>query len=101
VQNKGAIFNILEELDMERELMAKVVKLKPQYFGHDVPYKYTVTWSCCKGKCRTASTDCPRRKYGRNTLSRQTKKTMAQRHRRLDGVQVHSAKGDVIGQRAT
>ena len=36
MQNKGAIFNILEELDMERELMAKVVKLKPQYFGHDV-----------------------------------------------------------------
>jgi len=36
VQNKGAIFNILEELDVERELMAKVVKLKPQYFGHDV-----------------------------------------------------------------
>jgi len=25
---------------------------------------------------------------------------MAQRHRRLDGVQVHSAKGDVSGQRA-
>jgi len=45
----------------------------------------------------TASTDWSRRKYGRNTLSRQTKKTMAQRHRRLDGVQVHSAK-DVSGQ---
>jgi len=25
---------ILEELDVERELMAKVVKLKLQYFGH-------------------------------------------------------------------
>ena len=25
---------------------------------------------------------------------------MAERHRRLDGVQVHSAKGDVSGQRA-
>ena len=48
----------------------------------------------------TASTDCTRRKHGRNTLSRQTKKTMYQRHRRLDGVQVHSAKGDVSGQRA-
>ena len=54
----------------------------------------------CKGKCRTASTDCTRRKYGRNTLSRQTKKTMDQQHRRLDGVQVHLAKGDVSGQRA-
>jgi len=39
-------------------------------------------------------------KYGRNTLSRQTKKTMAQRNRRLDGIQVHSAKGDVSGHRA-
>jgi len=53
-----------------------------------------------QGKCRTASTDCPRRKYGRNTLSRLTKKTVDQRHRKLDGVQVHSAKGDVSGQRA-
>jgi len=35
-----------------------------------------------------------------NTLSRQTKKTMAQQHRRLDGVQVHLAKGDVSGQTA-
>ena len=26
--------SILEELDVERELMAKVVKLKLQYFGH-------------------------------------------------------------------
>ena len=34
----------------------------------------------------TASTDCTRRKHGMNTLSRQTKKTMYQRHRRLDGV---------------
>ena len=49
---------------------------------------------------RTASTDCTRRKHGRNTLSRQTKKTMDQRHRRLDGVQVHSAKGNVSGRRA-
>jgi len=32
-------------------------------------------------------------------LSRQTK-PLAQQHRRLDGVQVHSAKGDVSGQRA-
>jgi len=30
----------------------------------------------------------------------QTKKTMPQRHRRLDGVQVHAAKGDVSRQRA-
>jgi len=35
-----------------------------------------------------------------NTLSRQTKKTMDQRHRRLDGVQVHSANVDVSDQRA-
>ena len=51
-----------------------------------------------QGEVPKGSTDCPRRKYGRNTLSRQTKKTMAQRHRRLHGVQVHSAKGDVSGQ---
>jgi len=63
-------------------------------------YNTTTVYSCCKGNCRTASTDCPRRKYGRNTLSRQTKKTMAQQHRRLDEVQVYSAKGDVSGQRA-
>jgi len=37
-------------------------------------YNTTTVYSCCKGNCRTASTDCPRRKYGRNTLSRQTKK---------------------------
>jgi len=67
--------------------------------GQSGQVEATVLWSCCKGKCRTASTDCPRRKYGRNTLSRQTKKTMAQWHRRLDGVQVHSAK-DVSGQTA-
>ena len=29
--------------------------------------KATVLWSCYKGNCRTASTDCTRRKYGRNT----------------------------------
>ena len=58
--------------------------------GQSGQVKATVLWSCCKGKCRTASTDCPRRKYGKNTLSRQTKKTMAQRHRRLDGLQLHS-----------
>jgi len=53
-----------------------------------------------QGEVPKGSTDCPRRKYGRNTLSRQTKKTMAQRHVRLDGVQVHSAKEDVSGQTA-
>jgi len=30
----GQTSSILEELDVERELMAKVVKLKLQYFGH-------------------------------------------------------------------
>ena len=80
--------SILEELDVERELIAKGVKLKLQYFGH-----------VAKGSAGQLALTVLEGS-GRNTLSRQTEKTVAQRHRRLDGVQVHSAKGNVSGQKA-
>ena len=37
--------SILEELDVERELVAKVVKLKLHYFGPDLEFSRLGSWS--------------------------------------------------------
>jgi len=73
---------IPEELDIERE-MAKVVKLKLQYFGHVArgsagQLALTVLEGSMEG---TRYEGKPRRQW-------------------LNDIQVHSAKGDVSGQRA-
>ena len=83
--------SILEELDVEKELMAKVVKLKLQYFGHAArgnarQLALTVLEGSMEG---TRYQGKPRRQWLNDIEDS-----------RLDGVQVHSAKGDVSGQRA-
>ena len=83
--------SILEELDVERELMARVVKLKLQYFGHVArgsagQLALTVLEGSMEG---TRYQGKPRRQWLNDIEDS-----------RLDGVQVHSAKGDVSGQRA-
>jgi len=75
--------SILDELDVERELMAKVVKFG-QYFGH-----------VARGSAgQLALTVLEGSMEGTRFQGK------PKRHRRLDGVRVHSAKGDVSGQRA-